>query len=289
MLENVNQFVKDDVMSIENKIKSFKNIDMNDYPELKGYSSCHIYEDFIGCGGLYLLTKMIRKMNLKKGDIILDLGCGMGSSSIYLAKHFDITIIAVDYWNSPDILNEKAKLELCSNRIIPLQIDITQEIPFPKEYFDAILCMNSLFMLGERIEVLKNIISTLKIGGSICIGSECFNKEPDFTNITQVPTVYNFDWHWNVWENCYSKYHSPMWWCKLFESTKMLDIVYCEELDDGKLLFEDFVLNYDIYVSDRIRDIGAVIPKEKIAQQIIYGYESGLYPSLYILKAFKFS
>lgn len=274
-------------MEFESKIKSFKYIDKKGYPELKGYSAFQIYEDFIGCGGLNLLTKMIRTMNLKKGDIVLDLGCGMGSSSIYLARHFDITVIAVDYWNSPSVLNEKAKSETCSNNIIPLQIDITQEIPFAKDYFDAVLCMNSLFMFGENTEVLKNIIGTLKSGGSICIGSECFNEEPNYTSVTEVPKVYSFDWQWAVWQNCYSKYHSPGWWYNLIDSTEMVDIVYCEELDDGRLMFEDFVLNYDIYVSGRIKEIGAVIPKENIAEQILYGDESGLYPTLYVLKAIK--
>jgi hypothetical protein len=32
-------------------------------------------------------------------------------------------------------------------------------------------------------------IGTLKVGGSICIGSECFNEEPNFTSITEVPKI----------------------------------------------------------------------------------------------------
>lgn len=50
---------------------------------------------------------MVRQMNLKKGDIVLDLGCGFGSASIFLAKTYGVTVIAVDLWFSPSALTER--------------------------------------------------------------------------------------------------------------------------------------------------------------------------------------
>lgn len=266
-------------MSLQDRMREFRSPDRKEYPELEGYTDNQIYENFIGCDGLYLIIKMIRHMNLKKGDIVLDLGCGMGTSSIYLAKNFDITVISVDFWNSPDKLAKRAGIEGLSDKIIPMQIDITQSIPFGECYFDAIFCMNSLFMFGEDIEFLKKLLRTLKTGGTFCVGSECFNKEPAFAASTDIPGVYDFDFHWSVWEGCYSKYHSPKWWYLLLNSTELLDIKHCDELDDGFVLFEDFALKYNNYISEAVLAIGAVIPQEKIVDQILYGIEYGLYPT----------
>lgn len=271
-------------MSLKDKMQEFRSPDIREYPELEGYTGHQIYDGFIGCGGLYLATKMIRQMNLEKGDRVLDLGCGMGSSSIWLAKNFDIIVIAVDLWNSPDRLAERANMEGLSDRIIPLQIDITQSIPFAHNYFDAIFCMNSLFMFGENPEFLQCLLHTLKPGGTLCVGSECFNKEPDFLGSPNIPDVYDFNWNWSVWESCYSKYYSPRWWRALLNSTGLLDIQYCDELDDGRVMFEDFALNYDSYLNQDLRAVGAVIPQEKIVDQVLYGLESGLYPTLYVLR-----
>ena len=257
------------------------------YQELKGLSEAEIYNDFIGCGGLYLAAEMVRKMDLKKGDIVLDLGCGKGETSIYLAKNFGVTVVGVDYWNPAEQLQERAISNGLSDKIVPLQIDITQNIPFNENHFDAIFCMNSLFMFGENKEFLDRLIATLKVGGTLCVGSECFNKEPNFTSIEDVPMVYNFDWHWKVWEECYSKYHSPNWWKSHLGSIDCLEVKYCEELEDGRALFEDFAQNYDNYISKSIRDINAVVPKSMIVDQIEYGVKSGLYPTLYILTGIK--
>ncbi|WP_010243814.1 class I SAM-dependent methyltransferase [Acetivibrio cellulolyticus] len=271
-------------MDSKQKMRGFRSPDIKVYHELQGYSKGQIYEGFIGCGGLYLVSKMLRLMNIKKGGIILDLGCGFGSAALFLAKKFDVTIIAVDLWNSPQMLVERANEEGFIQKIIPMQLDITKNIPFAENYFDAIFCMNSLFMFGGESDFLKRLFGTLKAGGTLCIGSECFNKEPDYEVI---PEVYNFDWDWSVWDGCCSKYHSPEWWHSMIDSTGVIDIQYCEELDDGRILFEDFVMNYQDYVSKNIIDMGAVIPQERLAQQVQYGIEYGLCPTLYILKGVK--
>lgn len=269
-------------MDLKDKMPNFRNVSLADYPELSGYSSMDIYDDFIGCGGLYLATKMIRKMNLKKGDIVLDLGCGFGTTSIFLTKMFDITVIAVDLWFQPTDLVYKINISGLPNKIIPLNLDITETIPFAKNYFDAIFCMNSLFLFGENRIFLRNLIDTLKVRGTFCIGSECFNKEPVFQN-DKIPEEYNFKWKWNVWDSCYSKYHSPNWWKSLLTETDLLDITYCEELEDGKVLFEDFALNYYNYLSNKVLRLNAVVPQERIVDQIICGREDMVYQTLFVL------
>lgn len=274
-------------MNLKDQLIHFRSPDIKNYPELKSYSISEIYDYFIGCGGLYLAANMIRKMNLKKGDIVLDLGCGFGSTAIFLAKMFEITVIAVDFWFPPSKLVERINQVGYSNRIIPLNLDITQNIPFADNYFDAIFSMNSLFLYGDSLDFLKKLCATLKTGGTFCIGSECFNQEPDYQSVTDIPTVYNFDWKWNVWDTCFSKYHSPQWWHSLLSETNLLDITDCNELDDGVILFEDAALNYSNYFNAEILSLGAMIPQEKIVDQIIFGRQNKPYPTLYVLSGKK--
>ncbi|OPZ88327.1 MAG: Demethylrebeccamycin-D-glucose O-methyltransferase [Firmicutes bacterium ADurb.Bin419] len=230
------------------------------------------------------MSEMVRLMNIKKGGIVLDLGCGLGAAALYLAKEFDVTVIAVDLWNSPETLAKKAYDTGYSNKVIPLQFDITKNIPFAESYFDAIFCLNSLFLFGSEPEFIKRLLRTLRTGGTFCIGSECFNREPDYEVI---PEVYNFNWDWNIWDGCCSNYHSPQWWYSLINNTGDIDIEYCEELKDGRVLFEDYALNYQEYMSKDVIETGAVIPQDKLAEQIRYGIEFGLHPTLYILKGIK--
>lgn len=47
-------------MDLEYRIKDFRRPDKREYPELDSYSDNQIYEYMIGCGGLFLASKMTR-------------------------------------------------------------------------------------------------------------------------------------------------------------------------------------------------------------------------------------
>ncbi len=66
-----------------------RRLDRRDYPELDRYSWEEIYGhgDNMAPGGLYLAARMTRSAKLKPEDLVLDVGCGKGDSSLFLAQH----------------------------------------------------------------------------------------------------------------------------------------------------------------------------------------------------------
>lgn len=271
----------------ESRITSFREPNSRDYPELIDYSKTERYDYFIGCGGLYLATQMARRMKLQKGDIVLDLGCGYGPAAMFLAKHYGVTVIAVDLWFSSEKIQNSIVKEKLGNQIIPLNVDMTKYNPFASNYFDAIFCMNSFFLYGESEGLFESLLRTLKSGGVFCVGSEGFNIEPQFFDKKDIPEAYNFEWSWNVWDDCYSKYHSPEWWHSRIQKADLLDSTNCIELEDGRILWEDMAKNYKEYINDEILSLGAVVPQEKVIEQILYGEATGLWPTLYVISGIK--
>jgi len=257
-----------------------RNIDRRKYAKLMDMTDSELYGGFVGCGGMFLLSRIAEHMNLKAGDYVLDLGCGKGRSSLFLAETFGVTVVAVDFWNNCNDLFEKAKEKNLADKIIPIQADITENILFASGYFDAVFCMNSLFMFGDNSNFLKKLFSVIRPGGHFYLGSECFNKEPSWKT-GSVPEEYYFEWSWKVWEECYSKYHSPGWWKSLIESTGMIDVEYCDELEDGRIMFEDFVVNYNKYIDFNLIDRDSVIPRERFVSQIVSARETDLFPTLF--------
>jgi len=113
-------------INIEDIKGSLRRIDRDEYPELQRYSDEEIWRD-LGPGGLYLVAKMSREMNLKEDDIVLDLGCGRGESSIFLTKHFGVQVIAADLWIKPTYLSNKIVQRGFRSEIIPLNLDALQK------------------------------------------------------------------------------------------------------------------------------------------------------------------
>ena len=126
---------------------SLRRTDRNAYPELRGYSDEEIWLDNLGPGALYLAARMSRHMGVKEGDVVLDLGCGRGESSIFLAKHLGVRVVAVDLSTEATFLADKFMRRGYGSQILPLNLDAHAPLPFAEDYFDAAFCMNSLSFL----------------------------------------------------------------------------------------------------------------------------------------------
>jgi cyclopropane fatty-acyl-phospholipid synthase-like methyltransferase len=231
---------------IREVIATYRVPDRARYPELDGYTRDELYEDCSGGGGLYLAARMARTMRLQPGDIVLDLGCGKGTTSLYLARHFDVHVIALDLWTPATYLDEKFTARGYRDRIVSLHLDVMHELPFADGYFDAVFCMNSFSFYGGSVAFLRHLLRHLKPGGQLCIGSEVLSDEFTAEQLENPPGVYAFrlpppNEHINVFEDDFVKQHTPRWWQELFERSGLLQVESCFELDDATVLFEEMV------------------------------------------------
>ena len=235
-------YTPDQVRSL---IADFHAPDRSSYPELAEYTRDEIYADFFGGGGLYLAAHMTRTLRLKPGDIVLDLGCGKGPTSIFLAKRFGVKVIAVDLWTSAAFLDDKFTARGYRDRIVPLNLDVTKPLPFAENYFDAIFCLNSFNFYGGSVEFVQRLLTHLKPGGQLCVGSEVLSDEFTAGQLQHPPYVFAFQLpppneHINVFEDDFKRQHTPGWWRDLFEQAG-LNVEHCAELDDADAIYEEMV------------------------------------------------
>ncbi|MFQ5527945.1 MAG: SAM-dependent methyltransferase [Thermoanaerobaculia bacterium] len=218
----------------------FRRLDPRDYPGVTDYSWNAIYGhgDNMAPGGLYLAERMTRSSNLEPGAVVLDVGCGKGDSSLFLARNFGVRVICFDLWTSSSLLTRKIERQGFASQVLPLDLDATERLPFADGYFDAIFCMQALHSFGGDAAVLRGLLEHLKPGGRFHVGGTCFDQEPADGKL---PPIYS---QTDGWDAEYSTYHSPSWWRELFLATGMVDVLECTELADGLVMWEDEILHH---------------------------------------------
>jgi SAM-dependent methyltransferase len=256
-----------------------REVDRSRYPELSHLTKQEIWRD-IGPGGLYLVSLLARELELSANSMVLDLGCGLAESSLFLADSYKAKVIAADLREDPT--DNARRIEDRGHRgdVIPLKLDASESLPFAEEYFDAILCMNTLNFYGTDIAVIDCIARHLKRGGVFCSGGECLNEEFTPDRIANPPDVYHF--HQGVWEGDFLTSHSPGWWADHFAGSDELQLISCEELGDGRRFYEEQAL---LSEHQGYFGLSAQQARELEIRQIQYGRKHRPYMTVYRLVA----
>ena len=208
---------------------SFREIPLAAYPELAGYDRAGIHEELAGQGGLFLACDMAKLLELRPGMRVLDLACGAGTTSIYLAKNFGVSVFAVDEDLSAS-LPRRAEDVGVGERVIPIRAD-ARKLPFPEAHFDAVFCMNAFFYFGTDDLYPSYLLSFLKDGGELVIGSPCYRAELD----ADTPEEFLLKF-----PACLAV-HSPGWWRHHFAKTKEADVLHSDLHPRGAEFWEDRV------------------------------------------------
>ena len=98
---------------------------------------------------------------------ILDIGCGIGYVSNWVASESNADVFGVDISRSVD---EAHKLfnPYKKNNLQFIQADISQ-LPFEKEFFDLIICKEMIHHTPDPRKNFSKLVQNLKPGGAICI------------------------------------------------------------------------------------------------------------------------
>lgn len=270
---------------IEQILSTFHPPERADYPELDSYSHDDLYRDFFGGGGLYLAVRMLRALNLLPGQVVLDLGCGKGETSVFMAKYYGVQVKALDLWTSAEFLTQKFAQRGVSERTSAVQMDATDTLPYAENEFDAIFCMNSFNFYGAKPGFLAHLLKHLKPGGRLCIGSEVLSVEFTPKQLANPPFVYSFNLpppneQVNVFTDDFLTQHTSGWWQNFFQASGLMDVETCYELNDAEAIYQELV-RYEYENNIDPFDVQICI------DQLEWGHTHQPHKSLFVLSARK--
>jgi cyclopropane fatty-acyl-phospholipid synthase-like methyltransferase len=176
---------------------------------------------------------------------VLDLGCGLASSSIFLRREFGVTVWATDLWFSAANNLLRIRDAGVADGVFPIHAD-ARHLPFAPEFFDAIVSIDSFPYYGTDEHYLAYLARFVKTGGQIGIAGAALTREIE----GDLPDHLRGWWTHDLW--CL---HSAQWWSRHWSKTGIVEVEVAETMPDGWKLWRDWLL---LVAPDNTTEIAAI-------------------------------
>lgn len=226
------------------------------------YRSLMSKETMMGPNTIRLLGEIMDRYPLNTAGRIMDLGCGAGLSSLYLARETGAKVFAVDLWCSATDNFRRFQNWNADDQIIPIHANAL-DLPFADEYFDAVVSVDAYHYFACNPEYFgEKLLPLVKDGGTVLIVVPGLKEEFD----GEVPLEI-LEWAGEE----YALFHSCQWWRKTigehpfvaaaeFVQMECGDIAWREWFDSGheyalrdKAFFDKGIGKYLNFVGMAIR------------------------------------
>lgn len=202
------------------------------------YEKSQKYNKFMnmimGPNPIKLLEELMLDNATEKGKKVMDLGSGTGLTSVFLAKEYDFRVWAADLWSEPN--ENQAFFEKCGlskEQIKAVKADAT-DLPFEKEFFDAVVSVDSYNYFGRDENYLdEKLLPFVKSGGYIYVAvpgmvKDCHNNLPKELLLSWTPEQMEY-------------MRDVAYWHSLMDKCKGAKIVEVSEMQSNDEVWQDWL------------------------------------------------
>jgi cyclopropane fatty-acyl-phospholipid synthase-like methyltransferase len=194
-----------------------------DFPRSATYDPRWVLDNQMGPNALWLTEWLAQDLALEPGMRVLDMGCGKGLSSVFLAREYGLQVWAADLWIGPGDNWQRIRQAGLEDRVFPVKVE-ARALPFAPGFFDAIICVDSYIYYGTDDLYLGYFQQFVKPGGQLAVAHGALNK--DFEG--DVPEHLKPFWGQDCWG-----WHTMAWWRHLWERTGLVTIEVADMMPDG--------------------------------------------------------
>lgn len=129
-------------------------------------------------GGIEATEALIELCHIGKDSYVLDVGCGVGLTPIYIANKYSCRIMGVDINEKMvERSRERASREKVSDRV-EFKVADAQDLPFEDDLFDAVITESVTAFPQDKQKAVNEYVRVTKSGGYVGLNESTWLKVP---------------------------------------------------------------------------------------------------------------
>lgn len=195
------------------------------FPRASAYDGDWLLSLNMGPNPLWLLEDLLRDIPLKESMRVLDLGCGRGATSVFLAREFGVEVWATDLWVSSAEREGVFREANVAESVHAVTADVRQ-LPFDDDLFDVIVSIDSWEYFGTDDRLLPTLLRVLRRGGHVGFATPAMRSDPRELDVIPDYIRAVVGWEALAW-------HTAAWWEQQWRLGGLVDAIVARMLPDG--------------------------------------------------------
>lgn len=215
------------------------------YVKSEKYNTPALQAKIMGPNPIKLEEELLLDHQIPAHAVVCDLGSGQGLTSVFLAKEYGFTVYAADLWSDP--AENRAFFDamgLDRRQIIPVKADAT-DLPFEKNFFDAVVSTDSYNYFGRDERYLDDkLLPFVKPGGLVYIAipgmkRDCHDHLPEELLLSWTPEQLEY-------------MHDVDYWRGIVSQCRGAEVLSMREMESNDEVWADWLAQDNEYaVGDR--------------------------------------
>lgn len=127
-------------------------------------------------GGQSTTTEFVEKLSLKKGERVLDVGCGIGGGDFYMARQFGVSVVGIDL--STNMVHRALETSMTDSSLdVEFEICDATIKEYPAESFDVVYSRDTILHIADKRALFAKFFRWLKPRGRILISDYCRGEQ----------------------------------------------------------------------------------------------------------------
>lgn len=138
----------------------------------------HVGLTVVHPGGLSASSALAEACGIRSADRVLDIGCGRGTTAIFLAHKYGCGVTGIDL--SKDLVSEARSLARRSkvSHLTRFETADAHSLPFADDQFDVVVCQAVLVLVKDKSQVIREALRVTRPGGRLGWLELSWQREP---------------------------------------------------------------------------------------------------------------
>lgn len=129
-------------------------------------------------GNVQATRELVELCRIQAGMEVLDVGCGVGQTPIFLVKEYGCRVVGIDIMQEMVLRAEERAAKAGVGSRTEFRVADVQALPFETNRFDAVIAESVIAFPDDKQKALDECVRVVKPGGCVGINESTWVKTP---------------------------------------------------------------------------------------------------------------